>query len=80
MDEEFETFVVYVAALEAPLARMTIHPSQEAQISALIQNKALTKIPSEYADYADVFSFDLTIKLPENTGINKDAIEMQDGK
>ena len=28
LDEKFETFVVHVVALEAPLARMTIHPSQ----------------------------------------------------
>ncbi len=34
----------------------------------------------EYSDYADVFSFDLTIELPENTGINKHAIELIEGK
>ena len=36
LDEESETFVVHAAALETPLAGMVIHPSQEAQISALI--------------------------------------------
>ena len=80
LDEKFEIFVVYVAALEAPLAGMAIHPSQEAQISALIQDEASTKVPSKYADYADVFSFDLTMELPENIGINKHTIELQDGK
>ena len=80
LDEESETFVVHVAALEALLARMAIHPLQEAQILALIQDKAPTKVSSEYADYADVFSFDLAMELPENTGINKHAIELQDGK
>ena len=30
LDEESETFVVHVAALEAPLAGMVIHPSREA--------------------------------------------------
>ena len=72
--------MVHVAALEAPLAGMAIHPSREAQISALIQDEAPTKVPSKYADYADVFSFDLAMELPENTGINKHAIELQDGK
>ena len=72
--------MVYVAALEAPLARMAIYTSWAAQISALIRNEAPIKVPSEYTDYADVFSFDLAIKLPENIGINKHVIELQDGK
>ena len=80
MDEKSETFVVHVAALEAPLAGMAIHPSRAAQISALIQDEAPTEVPPEYADYADVFSFDLAMELPENTGINEHAIELQDGK
>ena len=80
LDEESETFVVHVAALEAPLAGMAIHPSRAAQISALIQDEAPTEVPPEYADYADVFSFDLAMELPENTGINEHAIELQDGK
>ena len=36
LDEKFKTFVMYVAALKAPLAGMAIHLSREAQISALI--------------------------------------------
>ena len=36
LDEKSETFVVHIAALKALLARMAIHPLQEAQISALI--------------------------------------------
>ena len=80
MDEEFETFAVHVAALGVPLARMTIHPSWAAQISALIQDEAPTKVPTKYTDYADVFLFNLAIELPKNTGIKKHAIELQDNK
>ena len=36
LDEECETFVIHVIALEAPLAGMAIHPLREAQILALI--------------------------------------------
>ena len=36
LDEESATFVVHVAALEAPLAGMTIPSSYAAKISALI--------------------------------------------
>ena len=80
MDEEFEIFVVHVAVLEAPLAGMAIYPSQEAQILASIQNETLTKVPSKYADYADIFSFNLAIELPKNTGINKHGIKLKDDK
>ena len=80
LDEEFETFVVYVAALEALLAGMTIHLSRKALISALIQNEAPTKVLPKYVDYADIFSFDLAMKLLKNTDINKYAIELQNDK
>ena len=79
-DEESKTFVVHVAALEASLAGITIHPSRKAQIAALIQVETPTKVSTEYADYADVFSFDLAMELLENTGINKHAIELQNGE
>ena len=59
---------------------MAIHPLRAAQILALIQDEAPTKVPPKYADYADVFSFDLEMELPKNTGINKHAIELQVGK
>ena len=36
LDEEFETFLMHVAALEATLAGMVIHFSRAAQILALI--------------------------------------------
>lgn len=38
------------------------------------------KILAKYYDYADVFTFDLAMKLPENTGINKYAIELIERK
>ena len=71
---------MHVAALEAPLVGMAIYPSRAAQISALIQDEAPTKVLTEYADYADVFSFDLAMELSKNTGINKHVIKLQDGK
>ena len=71
---------MHVAPLEAPLAMMAIHLLQKAQILALIQDKASTKVLFKYADYADVFSFTLAMELPENTGINEHAIKLQDVK
>ncbi len=66
---------------------MPIYPSKAsqvqdnpAQIAALQWNKAPTEIPAKYSDYADVFSLDLAMELPENTGMNKHAIELIDKK
>ena len=73
---------MHVANLEAlPVsAGMTMHLLQVTQITSLKQNDASTKVPSKYADYADIFSFDLVMELRKNTGINKHAIKLQDGK
>ena len=57
-----------------------MHPSQTTQIGALKQDKALTKVPPKYVDYADILSFNLAMQLPENTSINKHVIKLQDGK
>ena len=80
MDEESESFVVYLTAFKALLAEIMIHFLWEAQILALIQAQVPTKVPSKYADYADVFFFDLAMQLLENTGINKYAIKLEKGK
>ena len=78
LDENSETFVVHVAALESPAT--AVNPSRAALIAAMQQDKAPTEIPLEYSDYSDVFSFDLAMELLENTGINKNAIELVRGK
>ena len=86
LDKNSETFVVHVAALGVPevieVADMPIHPGRanQLQVAALYQDKAPTKIPTEYADYANVFSHDLAMELPENIGINEYAIELIEGK
>ena len=71
---------------------MTMDPEQKDQIKAQIRaqsgvqvdalnfNKALTKVLAEYSDYNEVFSAENAAKLPENTGMNKYAIELEEGK
>ena len=80
LDEESETFVIHITALNTSLTGMTIFFSQEARISALIQDQASTKVLPKYADYTDMFSFILTIELLENTSINKNIIKLEEGK
>ncbi len=78
LNKNSKTFVIYVLALA--VAESSIHPFQTAQIAALLWNKVLTEIPVKYFDYADVFSSDLAMELPENTGINEYVIKLIDGK
>ena len=78
LDEESKTFVVHVAALELSpkSAKMTMHSSQAAQITASKQDETFTKVLPKYADYTEVFSFDLAMELPKNNAINEHAIEL----
>ena len=86
LNPESETFVVYVASLSSntlpsfsPL-ELNVHPSRRPQVSDLIAKEALTKIPAEYLDFADVLSPDLTSELPEQIRINDYVIELVDGQ
>ncbi len=55
-----------------------MHPSKKAQIAHLKVDKVSTKVPSKYADFADVFSPKLTIELPKHIEINNHVIELVD--
>ena len=53
-----------------------MHPSKKAQIVHLKTDKAPTKVPSNYADFTDVFLSKLVIELSKYTGINDHIIEL----
>lgn len=74
--------MTYVTALKVLLksAKMAIYSSRAAQIAALKYDEALTKVQPKYIDYANIFSFDLAIELPENIDINKQAIKLKNSK
>ena len=63
---------------EYPEDEEGVHPSHRTQRTSLIANETPTKVPIEYANFADVFSPDLASKPPEHTGINDYAIELVD--
>lgn len=72
-------FVIYVS--NSPVTPiMQVHPFYQAQVRILLVNKALIKILSKYLDYIDVFLFDLTIKLFENTNIYDYVIQLAKNK
>ena len=78
LDVDSETFVVYVAIREQE--KMPVHSKKQAQVGAPLFNKALIKVPTEYSNYSNVFSAENAAGLPENTGINKHAIKLEEGK
>lgn len=43
-------------------------------------DEAPTTIPAKYSNYADVFSPEAAAELPEHTGMNDHAIELEEGK
>ncbi len=53
-----------------------MHPSRRAEIAHLKVDEAFFKLPSEYANFADVFSPKLATELPEYIRINDHAIEL----
>ena len=57
-----------------------VHFERQAQVGALLFDKAPTKVPAEYSNYSDVFSAENAAELPENTGMNEHAIELEEGK
>ena len=75
LNEEEETFVLYMAALSVD---SNVHPSWQAQI-ALLDVKKVT-ITSEYTDYTDLFSPDSAAELPKHIGINDHPINLIDDK
>ncbi len=79
LDPEHKAFVVHIATLSVDSGD-EMHPSRKAQIAHLKADEAPTKVPSEYTDFADVFSPKLAAKLPEHTRINDHAIELVDDR
>ena len=59
---------------------MPMHSKKQAQVRALLFNKAFTKIPAKYSNYNNIFSMENAAELPENTGINEHTIKLEEGK
>ena len=77
LDPGYRAFVVHVTVLSVDLGDK-MHPSKRVQLAYLKADGALTKYPSEYADFADVFSPKLVAELSEHTKINDHAIKLVD--
>ncbi len=70
----YKTLIVHIATLNISFDTK-IYPSKIAQIAYLKANKTLTEVISKYADFVEVFSSKLVIKLFKYTGINNYTIK-----
>lgn len=77
MNENSETFIVHIASI---MNTILIHLARVAQILVLQADNVSTKVSAKYLDYVDVFFLELAIELSKNTGMNKYAIELINGK
>ena len=74
-DEKSETFVVHVVSLNLTPG---IHSDRAAQIASLLTKDV--RILDKYLDFADVFSEEKALVLPERTKLNEYAIDPKDSK
>ena len=59
---------------------MPMHSKKQAQIGALLFNKAFTKVLAEYSNYNNVFLIENVTKLLKNIEINKYVIKLEESK
>ena len=77
LDSEYKTFVIHIAVLNVDLGNK-VYLSKRVQIAYVKADKAFTKVSSKYADFIDVFSPKLAIKLLKHMEINDHAIKLVD--
>ena len=80
LDPEHETFIVYImffsaTSLNSIWCDANIYLFFRFWIASLITEEASTKVFAKYNNFIDVFSLDLTSKLPKYIKINYHAIE-----
>ena len=59
---------------------MLIYSKKQAQVEALLFDKAFTKVLAEYSNYNNIFLAKNIAEYLENTGINEHTIELKNGK
>ena len=59
---------------------MPVHSKKQAQIEALVFNKAFIEVLAKYSNYSNVFLAKNAVELLENTRMNKHTIELKKSK
>ena len=73
-----KTFVIYMTIQEQE--KIPIHSTKQAQVKAILFNKAFIKVPVEYFDYSNVFLAENAVELLENIRIKEHAIDLEEYK
>ena len=60
--------------------KMLVHSKKQAQVGVLLFNKAVIEVLAKCSNYSNVVSAKNAVELPNNIGINKHAIELEEGK
>ena len=77
LDENFKTFIIYMASFNLTLASRT-HSDKTAWIPSLFTKKV--KILEKYLDFANVFLEEKNLVLPKRIKFNEHVIYLEDGK
>ena len=77
LDSEHEAFVVHISALRVDIDN-EIYFLRKASIAQLKIDEALTKVPSKYTNFVNVFSSKLAVELLKHMKINDYAIKLID--
>ena len=78
LDVNSKIFVVHVAIRKRK--KILVYSKKQAQVGALLFDKAFTEVPAKYSNYSNVFLVENITKLPENTRMNKHVIELEEDK
>ena len=78
MNVNNKTFVIHMTIQEQE--EILVHFKKQAQVGALLFNKAPTEVLVEYFDYNNIFLIEYIAELLENTRINEYAIKLKEGK
>ena len=78
LDVDSKMFVVYVAIRKQE--EMPVHFKKQAQVGALLFDKAPIEVLVEYSNYSNVFPIKNAVELSKNIEINEHAIKLEEGK
>lgn len=82
---EHEIYIFHIGSVSFDMSPSTssleldVNTFYRLYISGLIDQEALTKVPNEYINFANIFSPVLVSKLPKHIAINNNAIKLVNG-
>ena len=60
--------------------KMPVYSEKQAEVGALLFDKAPIEVSAEYSNYSDIFLVENAAELPKKSKMNKYAIKLDEGK